>query len=42
MKLNTPEEILKILESEENEVLIDEDTAKKALKPLERMLELAK
>lgn len=42
MKLNTPESILHVLETEENEVIISDDIRKKALIPLERMLELAK
>lgn len=39
MKLNTPENILHVLETGENEVMVDEDVSKKALLPLERMLE---
>lgn len=39
MKLNTPENILHVLETGENEVTVDEDVSKKALLPLERMLE---
>lgn len=42
MKLGTPEKILHVLETEENQVEIDEETRKNALKPLEKMLELAK
>lgn len=41
MKLNTPESILRVLETEENEVLISDEIREKALIPLERMLELA-
>ena len=42
MKKNTPETILNVLQTEENEVILDEETMQKALLPLERMLELAK
>ncbi|MBR6728097.1 MAG: quinolinate synthase NadA, partial [Clostridia bacterium] len=42
MKRNTPERILQALKSGEGRVEIDEDTRKKAMRPLERMLELAK
>lgn len=42
MKLNTPEKLLYVLENEVNEVLIDETLRKKALIPLEKMLEYAK
>ena len=42
MKLNTLEKLLKVLESEENEIEISEDTMKKAILPLDKMLELAK
>lgn len=42
MKLNTPESILHVLETEENEVFISDEIREKALIPLERMLELAK
>ncbi len=42
MKLNTPEAILNVLESEQNEVLLDSKTMKNALEPLEKMLELGK
>ncbi len=42
MKLNTPEKVLRVLETFENEVTLDPDTAKAAMLPLERMLELAK
>lgn len=42
MKLNTPEVILHVLETEENEVFISDEVREKALIPLERMLELAK
>lgn len=42
MKLNTLENILKVLKEETNEVTIDEETRRRALKPLDRMLECAK
>lgn len=42
MKLNTPENILSVLEHENNAVEIDEETRLKALIPLDRMLECAK
>ena len=42
MKLNTLENILKVLKEEINEVFVDEENSKKALKPLDRMLECAK
>ena len=42
MKLNTLDKLLKVLETEENAIEIDEDTMKKAILPLEKMLEYAK
>ena len=42
MKLNTLENILSVLEKEDKVVEIDEATRKKALVPLDRMLECAK
>ncbi len=42
MKLNTLEGILEVLEKENNEVCLDADFCQKALKPLDKMLELAK
>ena len=42
MKLNTPERVLAVLQNEDNEVIVDEFVRKAAIKPLERMLELAK
>lgn len=42
MKLNTLERILHSLETGEGEVLVDEETRRRALLPLDRMLELAK
>ena len=42
MKLNTLQNILSVLQKEDNAVIVDEDTRNGALKPLERMLELAK
>ena len=41
MKLNTPEKILHVLQTGENEIFVDEEIRRKALRPLERMLELA-
>ncbi len=41
MKLNTLENLLKVLETEENEVKISEEIRERALLPLDRMLELA-
>ncbi len=42
MKLNTLDKLLKALETEENEIEIDEQTRERAKLPLDRMLELAK
>lgn len=42
MKLNSPEKILEILKTETNEVVVNKETAEKALCPLNKMLELAK
>ncbi len=42
MKLNTLASVLSVLEKEDNEVFVDDEVRKKALLPLERMLELAK
>ena len=42
MKLNTLESVLSVLQKEDKEVVVDGDVRKGALKPLERMLELAK
>lgn len=42
MKLNTLEAVLSVLEKENNEILVDEAIREKALKPLNKMLELAK
>ena len=42
MKLNTLETILKVLEKEENQVEVNEETRTAALLPLNRMLELGK
>ena len=42
MKLNTLENILSVLEKEDNEVFVDEAIAKRAWKPLDRMLELGR
>ncbi len=42
MKLNTLDNLLKCLETEDNEVVVDEEIRERALLPLDRMLELAK
>ncbi len=42
MKLNTPEKILHVLQTGENEIKIDEKIRLRALAPLNKMLELAK
>ncbi len=42
MKLNTLENILSVLEKEDKEIIIGEDICRKAIVPLDRMLELAK
>ena len=42
MKLNTPEAILHVLETGENEVILEPGTAERALAPLERMREPGK
>ena len=42
MKLNTLESLLSVLEKEDNEVIISEEVRKKALVPLDKMLELGK
>ncbi len=41
MKLNTLDNLLKVLETEENEVVITDNICKRALLPLNKMLELA-
>lgn len=41
MKLNTPDSILDVLRTEKNEIIINDEIREKALRPLERMLELA-
>lgn len=41
MKLNTLDKILWVLETEENEIKVDEEVRNKALIPLNRMLEMA-
>ena len=38
MKLNTLEDVLRVLETEENEVFVDEEIAAKARKAIERMV----
>lgn len=42
MKLNTLAAVLSILQMEDKEVTVDEDVSRRALIPLNRMLELAK
>ena len=42
MKLNTLAAVLSVLEKEDKEVTVDEDIRRRALIPLDRMLELAK
>ncbi|MBQ2972962.1 MAG: quinolinate synthase NadA [Clostridia bacterium] len=42
MKLNTLENIFSVLEKEDKEIIISEDIRRKALIPLDKMLELAK
>lgn len=42
MKLNTLEKVLTALRDEQPEIIVDEETASKALRPIERMLELSK
>ncbi len=42
MKLNTLESVLSVLQKEDKEITVDDALRKGALKPLERMLELAK
>ena len=42
MKLNTPQNILSVLEKEDKEVFVDEAVAANAWKPLDRMLELGR
>ena len=42
MKLITPEKVLHVLKTEENEVFVTDEVREKALLPLDRMLELAK
>lgn len=42
MKLNTPEGVLSVLEKEDKEIIISEELRRKALIPLDRMLELGR
>ena len=42
MKLNTLEKVLHVLKTGENEMQLPEDLCEKAVKPLDRMLALAK
>jgi quinolinate synthase len=42
MKLNTLENLLYVLETEDNEITVSEDVRQAALSPLDKMLELAK
>lgn len=41
MKLNTPESILRVLETGENEITVSDEVIGRALLPLDRMLEIA-
>ena len=38
MKLNTLEDVLRVLETEENEITVDEEIASKARQAIERMI----
>ena len=42
MKLNTREKLLRVLQTEENEITVSDELRKSALIPLDRMLELAR
>ncbi len=42
MKLNTLENLLRVLETEDNEVTLSQEVMRRAMVPLDRMLELAK
>lgn len=42
MKLNTLEKVVSALRDEQPEIIVDEEIASKALRPIERMLELSK
>lgn len=42
MKMTSLEDILKVLQDESNEIFVDEDIAKKAVKCIDRMLEVSK
>ncbi|MBR6744494.1 MAG: quinolinate synthase NadA [Clostridia bacterium] len=42
MKLNTLEAVLSVLEKEDNEVTVDRSVSERALRPLDRMLELGR
>ena len=42
MRLNTLEKLYVCLRDESNEIVVDKETAKKALKPIVRMLEMSK
>ena len=42
MKTNTPEKILHVLQTGENEVFVDDEKRRKALIPLDRMIEIVK
>ncbi len=42
MKLNTLASVLSVLQNEDNEIVVNETTRRRALVPLEKMLELAK
>ena len=42
MKKNTVKAVLDVLEKEDKEIVVDEDICKKAILPLDRMLEYAR
>ncbi len=42
MKLNTLEKVLKCLQDEKPSIEVDAETARRAVRPIERMLELSK
>ena len=42
MKLNTLEKVAAALRNEDPEIIVDPEIAAKAVKPIERMLELSK
>ena len=42
MKMTSLEDILKVLEDESNEIFVDENIVQKAVKCIDRMLEVSK